>query len=689
MADTNSSIPTPHASSGDKDIAGTEIPPTDTSSVVQKGTPPTRDLFGEKDKEKGPAKKQGAKSGKPLFGPSTLGKTAPTSTSFFATHFDAFSSRGTATSSPLNIACQPDSRNWAYAITAFIIAYNGKLSLDGYVYGTPHAWIAYMMILSFGRLFWYDATSRSPSKYARDILNDQNLMQIFEAMKDCDIPADFGEFFFNIKPSRGPSAMDVHITPSLGLFEPNLDLFRMMHPLIYMMAHNNLVVHSDNMRTMMDFYNESVFTYTGTNNSYPKDFIVNMFAHRFSDATGTAPDIQINEHDNWLARSLDKIVLPYTQRSQLRRQLFSTFTINKPAITTFNDSVSFNPYVFYCCLLPNQQQQTRALLSDLHNFTSNNFERTIDLNMTLDRPGNLGSQQYALFPATLPVSSPYGVKAKTVSAHRTSPDKFTIVEQTYEQTAAKLKFGQDWVNTGTDTLTYPDKDDNLMSDLYLVSKNKTSTDKPEFVHQTKLTYEKAVNEQIYVITPTVDEELNSARVLLSGILIENGNVDGIIHPPLDPRYSPKYNRNTILEYGISASRIIPYAYNTHDRSAYLRSKVRMTSENRAGKSIAALFTRMKILVPRFLADSVAHATLINYDVENNHTGSSPPFNLIKTGDKTTNESRSVDLWSSYRFSEQGKPPYEAWIYLLPSLELFFGWHRGQVQTEQLYKIHPL
>jgi hypothetical protein len=637
-------------------------PPTQTAGLVNPN--PRRDLFAERELEKAPEvlpppKHRPITLGKPV----PVEKRAPTS-SYFAKLLSAGYNIRQSESDQIIIAVQPRMSDWILPFSRFVQNEFHSTEFEKYRRVSPQTLMAYFFFTGILRLLLLDLRSPVPSSHAKGILRNPTMYTFVRNLMNLSIPSAIAEVFENICPAALSGPFKVLFVPSLAGFMHTADFRTFIYPPAFLAMHNQIGYGALTKRSEIDLFKQVLYTVAGTN---ALTIRVGNFFSKYVH-TGNDPNAGWYRNPHWLSTAIDGLTVPFTNRYNVRRPQFATIPIGTPV---WNGQTS-NPYTFLLTLSDDEIHTTFTWLSELNLYVAENFSDSVYIEDTLTTDHN-GIYHHYLSGALLPGSS-----LATLGLDATPTAEPTIAEDLdFSRYREQIHFGSAF-NHGTGNHTTLDPAANVATlNLYYGS---GSTTAPSLEHR-EFDYFKDYLQPIRLFSPTADTVLAHHRTLISGIMIENGNVDGVSIPLVNPLEHLMSWKSRLMNVALRADKILSSF--TTNRPLFDRP---IDTDIIASSMTIILNQKENRLAKTGSAYVGTHPHDGYFAIKENWNGTTPPVNVI-TRDSTTNTAGKIkpDFWSSYRWIVPGQRGVTN-TYMIPTLHHIFGLAAETSETEQLFKL---
>lgn len=652
-----------------KNVTSTDAIETSPSQITGPSLTPTvglakppieRDLYAEKNLEKAPERRQPAK-----VRPITLGRPVPSearrgqSSTYFARQMSMGYNISQSGSQSIIISVQPRMTDWILPFSNFVSHQFSTTKFERFDKVSPQTLMAYFYYVGIARLLLFDLRSPVPSKYALEVQDNQAMYNFVLQLQDLVIPQDLADIFENISPASLAEPLKVRFVPSLAGFSHNQDFSKFIHPAAFLKMHNGIATGGITKTEELNLLRTKLYT-AGARTIRLGNFFSKFF---LKDGTWF-------ESLHWLSQRISGLTVPYTSRYNLRRPQFATISVAVPQW----DRHTSNPYIFLLSLTEPELTTTHGWVSQLNEYVGTELGDTIYVAQTMDDSHN-GILHHYISPALLPGSTITSLGFTDTPITATT----TEVDANFSRYVQEINFGVPFTHgPGQNAVLNPSATQATLN-LYYGS---GSTTEPK-TQSREFRYDDDYNGDVMCFSPSMDTVLSHHRTLLSGIMIENGNIDGI-SLPLPNHLEHLMNWNTrLLNVMIRADRV------THSPTQGRTLFDRPVDTYLVGSSSILLFDQKKNRIVKTNSTYTGqHPHQSYFTIEDSWNGSTPPITVLSSVAQThTTDLVKADLWSSYRYVLPGKKGAEH-VYMIPSLYAFFGLAAVTVKMEQLFKILP-
>ncbi|AAU26068.1 coat protein [Ceratocystis resinifera virus 1] len=566
---------------------------------------------------------------------------------------------------PFLVQVVPDSRFACYVFTEYVQQNYSKFDVESSSMVSPATVVGYLMYCFHAFIFLTDVYSSSTmSAYAEEIDASHIMRKLIDIFSNCFVP----DIVFSVLDALHPHKLDVRTTvslfPSYGSVLFEFDAPRLIPPSIFLLAHNQLLTQTKIPNSYKSWLMQTCVTYQDV------EFRVgNIIGGLYQIVLGHTTETF--QYKTWLLRSLARLADSATHRTHLKRNAVTEIEFSPPVFTDKN----FNPYTYMLMLSPSSRTTTTSFLTALSSSCQKYLNATRSLSSILaTRSGSI--TRHMIFDLTAPTANSHTL---------TDLDETSVLKPgNFTNFCKAVGFCPPQVNPLPKkiTLPYPPGVEAHPS-LYLV----TETDAESPLKPILPSYEDHVEGQILLFDPYDDEPSAHFSTLISGKLIENGNVDGITIFLPSPSSSIAAVNSRNLQGAIPMSRIQP----SFDVMNFQQSPRSHAPPNRMF-TMSVLYDAANIWLPYFNRTMYSALPILPYTANRNADGLIPSTNLVVTSSKTVSSSSSspdVNLWWSYRYQPTNERPTTHTVYMYATLEPFFGSRSSYLQSYQLQVLLPI
>lgn len=566
---------------------------------------------------------------------------------------------------PFLIQVVPDSRFACYVFTEYVQQNYSKFDVESSSMVSPATVVGYLMYCLHAFIFLTDVYSSSTmSAYAEEIDASHVMRKLIDVFSNCFVP----DIVFSVLDALHPHKLDVRTTvsffPSYGSVLFDYDAHRLIPPSIFLLAHNQLLTQTKVPNSYKSWLTQTCVIYQ--TNEYRVGNIIGGIYQTLSGST-----TETFQYKTWLLRSLSRLADSATHRTHLKRNAVTEIQFDPPSFTEDD----FNPYIYLLMLSPSSRTTTTSFLTALSSSCQKYLNATRSLSSVLaTRSGSI--TRHMIFDLTAPTANPNTLKDLDESSVL-KPGNFMnfckavdFCPTQFSNPSKKL------------TLPYPPGVEAHPS-LYLVAEKESESPLKPILPS----YEDHVEGQILLFDPYDDEPSAHFSTLISGKLIENGNVDGITIFLPSPSSSISAVNSRNLQGAIPLCRIqatfAGYIFQQYPRSHAPSNRM---------FTMSILYDAANIWLPYFNRVMYSALPILPFTANRNADGLIPSTNLVVTSRKTvaaTAFAPDVSLWSSYRYQPTNERPTPQNVYMYATLEPFFGSKSSYLQSYQLQVLLPI
>lgn len=590
--------------------------------------------------------------------------TATSQSAVFAKDIDLPRNVIQSTGDTFTIDVVPDTRSAVYVFTEYVQRTYSKLDFESHSMVSPASLVGYLTYMVHAYVFLTDLfCMQNLSAYAEEVDASHTFRKIIDTFSNAPVPDIVFDILNGLTPHRMDTKSNIEFLSNYGsaLFE--YDAPRLISPLIFLLAHNQLVAQTKTSNAYKTWLTQTVLTY---NSKAIK--VGNLIGGIYQTTGGNTTNTYL--YRNWFFRAISRLADSATHRTHLRRPDILDFDISPPSF----DDDTYNPYVHLLMLTPPERMVTMNFLTSLSKFSQSQLGATRTLKQFIDiRSGSI--------PRTLII----GPTAPTWNHN----DLMDIEEDTRLSTGSFQNFCLSVgfckpppTNTAQIPVPYPEDPSLIKSDFYLVSSDDRKTKLRSIDPEEELHLEGMV----LLFDPYDDEPSAHYSTVISGKLIENDNVDGMAFTLPNPSDALVRTNSRLLHGAISLKHIKPQ-FSGVDFILYPR--IPRTSKGQS--SLAILWNSSQIWLPMLNRAITAFPSLSPFASNLGVDGTHPATNIVTMKDhrKPNRFEEQVNLWSSFRYRHTSERPSTSTVMYFSTLELLFGTRSSMMQTYSIQQLLPL
>lgn len=565
---------------------------------------------------------------------------------------------------PFVIELVPDTRFPVYTIVEYVQRTYSNLDFESYSMVSPASLVGYLTYMIHAFIFLIDVyESPSMSAYAEEVDTTHALRKLIDIFSNAYVPDIVIEILQSILPHRLDVRTHLEILPSYGTSLFHYDAPRLLSPSMFLLAHNQLISQTRDNAAYRNWLAQDLIHYSGI--TYR---VGNLIGGLYQRQDGAA--ITTYTYRNWLARSLFRLADSATHRTHLRRPDILDFDYSIPRL----DDSNYNPYIHLLMLEPQNRITTQNFLHSLSNFSKSALRATRNISSLLkSRSGQI--TRCVIKGPTAPTWHTQQIKDFDLSDKPKSG--------TFSQFCEAANFAQPRPkNSEKIELPYPEDPSTIIPGLYLVNESEGKSNFEPVTADEELHVE-GMN---LLFDPYDDEPSAHYSTIISGKLIQNGNIDGqvlILPNPSDalPKTNSRY-----LQGAVCIKHIVP-----EFQAQVIYLYPRFPRRGRMESTMSLLFNAGQVWIPRFSRKISAPPSLNSFYENKYADGVIPVTNVIATPDtnKPKDIGKDVILWSSYRHRRGSDRPTENTVFFYATLELFYGTRSSMMQTYNLHQLLSL
>jgi hypothetical protein len=477
-------------------------------------------------------------------------------------------------------------------------------------------------------------------------------------------------------PSSSAFRKRLDFVPTLAAFHIDYDFFRTIPPHAFLAAHNCLAREPSNappLDILLNWLRTTLITIGNT--SYDVNDLLG-----YSDYT--APGTNINEelrvYPNWFNTKAIALSMDVTARFNLARPILEEISVF-PQTVESSDNVNGYQYIFgnsssSVTYLLNFLQQMSAYFSSMKN-------SNILLIHVIDQISSKDIMKHVVMPPTLPT----GTITNTIPV--TAIRNIQPVRRDTTAFAALARFLQPHTVVPNIAILQPAA--NLLTTMFYLSRDIAYDAVRDPIKYLVFNETSDVTPESLYFDPSERNASAHFSTIISGVLIENGDIDGIAIPVPDPRSTPAAN-NSQYHQGAIQLRYLRRPLR-HDRLDAIRRERQYVEKQ--GITIL-LYNFAQSTVPRLVNNvagqiaRLAGPQMLEYVGE---TGRA--FNVFgrKTCTNPTVELKMYYFWGSYRIVECESHPdnYTAPLQLPKEISMFSTLrHLYGLDPSVMLGVHP-
>ncbi|BCL64199.1 capsid protein [Neurospora discreta partitivirus 2] len=550
-------------------------------------------------------------------------------------------------------------------------------------YASPPSIMGYTIVMYVAMLYHADANHLLQSSMsANQIMNDAILSRFFDMLLDLPVPDFAHNEFADVQtflPDDIPSLAIVTCLASASYYH---DFGRHISANVFFLAHNLLASLPANTSTSTlrsTFYTSTVNTVTiGTHAN-----VDITPAHLFGRINGS------NATSNWLNERIDAMVNSMAIRAVNQNNIVAQ--IQFPTVALAN-ATNYNPYTFLACVNIHNVHSVTSAMRNLSQWVSSTFPASKTLRSYL-QPGSHNTFNHLYYDTAFPTwnTSTLNHSGPDMPAYFQNPadiateNKFLATPQPPTTTDVNgiTVFNATTVRGPATAPEHP-----LIPSLSDPATRAT----PPVNHIPYVNFSdyKHLLPRVYIFAPYAKQSGELGPVILSGKIIESGDISGIRITVPSPETGLLYENSQFHEGAIRLSRT-RRAYFMQDDPVFMQSRPVRTGLN--GQIAFFRGSTTKVRIPLLTANPVRAPASQQTDAARLVPGSTPipdaydtdhVINIFGTdleSDFTLHESTKFAIWSSARF--RYATPSGPVIHILPTLRHIFG-----ARARSYGSVHP-
>jgi hypothetical protein len=532
-------------------------------------------------------------------------------------------------------------------------------------YVTPASVTAYSLILVYGFLLLSDSCYRQvPSPFAESILHLPMVQEFIDIIANASVPDFLVPILQGLIPHSDSILQHLDFVPTLACYFHALDYGRVIPASCFLAAHNAIsenVTNAHPSSVLISWYRTILL-----NNRTAPASITTVNDHIFGFTfAGTAFSLQ----DSWLSTTIASLVNPVTSRFQTARPTFSRVPIYPQ---TISDWTEFNPYLYNIGLSSRNSSQMFHFIRNLSEYSRANFAGGLTLFHISESASAASIVSHLISGPSYPTwhTASLAATAQPVPTPIPANATFTTVPTVSRQPVINFLVDEPTADNANNIVNYPaviHPVAQLQMDIYFRVENHALPAANNREHPIKFVLfdePKHNMPQMFIYNALAQTSSAMFNCLISGIIIENGPVDGFVtHVPNPDMTSSDNNVATVYASAISAV------------SVYLASDIASTSHT----TCAVRPTHRWPSMP----NAVLHRDMTQVILPRIHRTVAGPYNLHQIGLRpvdrfitlkpaisfygrnTSNvpnnipdsNRRHILFWSSYRILEDERHEY--------------------------------
>lgn len=572
---------------------------------------------------------------------------------------------------------QPDTRFPFLAIYYWIMSNFSAHNFKDHSLISPPSVMAYSLFIIYGFMFISDITHRqATSPAAAYLLGFPHYQNLIDLLVKCCVPEPVIPILEHLMPSSTAFRKRLDFVPTLAAFHIDYDFFRTIPPHAFLASHNCLAREPTNARpldVLLNWLRTTLITIGTT--SYD---VNDLLGYSDYTAAGTNINEELRVYPNWFNTKAIALSMDVTARFNLARPILEEINIFPITVAT-QSQVNGYQYIF-----GNSSSSVTYLLNFLEQMSAYFSVVKNSNNMLIHIIDNMSAKdlfKHVIMPPALPT----GTITTTIPA--TATRGLIPVRRNTTAFAELAKFLQPHTVNPTTAILQPAA--NLITTMFYLSRDTAYDATRDPIKYLQFNEDQDVTPESLYFDPFEKNASAHFTTIISGVLIENGEIDGIAIPTADPRSTPAANNSQFHQGAIQLHHLRRPL--RHDYLDVVKRDRQFA--NKQGITIL-LYNYAVSTVPRFTNIVSGYITALIGPTELTHVGeTSRGFNVFgrKTCENSTFVTNDLYFWSSYRLvecethSDSYAAPIQdiAKISMFPTLRHLFG-----LDPSNMLGVHP-
>lgn len=556
----------------------------------------------------------------------------------------------------------PDTRFILLAISDGVTRAFASGNFRDNAYVTPASVTGYCLILLYGFMLIADSCYRStPSPFAEQILHMSIVQDFIDIIANAAVPDFFVPILNGLLPHTDSILTHLDFVPTLACYFFNLDYGRVIPASVFIAAHNTVSENPANAHptATLDYWYHTVLLNIRTGSNA----VITVNEHILGILRSGTNTVQAQ--DSWLTNAINSLINPVTSRFHAGRPTFSRIPFTHETITNWNQ---FNPYLY--CLGLNGRNATGYFhyVRHMSEYCKSSLNGGLTLFHITDSSSNQAIVSHLISGPSYPTSHISTIAASASPTRPALPNTPTYgtADVTARQATIHFLVPPNQANSGSAAIRYPTAITPMVqanADVFLRVENEEIPEVADRTHPIEFvnydsTRHVTGNMLIYNALALTPSAMFSC--LVTGLIIENGSVDGFaIHVP-NPDMAPSDNNATsIFASAVNASNVFN---NVEITNSTTRISVPTRPVHRWPTVPNAILNRnmTEVILPRIYRSLNQGTTFTLHNIGLRPVDRFPSLYFAQSflgrvtssvPEHTAENARLIYLWSSYRILE--------------------------------------